>query len=359
MTTEPRPRARLIANYLPQFHPIPENDAWWGQGFTEWRNVAAARPLFPGHDQPRQPGELGFYDLRVPEVRRAQASLAASHGIEAFCYWHYWFGGKLLLERPLEEVLATAEPDFPICVGWANQSWSGIWHGAPERVLIEQTYPGREDDEAHFEYLLPAFRDPRYLHVRGSPLFLVFQPQLLPDALSFTRLWRDLANKAGLPGLHLVAHARDDWPFLEFGFDASTFAYHAILVKLDRRRRLRQALGRLSGWPESVYRFPDAVPHMHGPRHPYPLTDGRYPTILTGWDNSPRSGSRSLILRGYEPEAFRVHVRNVLSRVAHKDPEDRIVFVKSWNEWAEGNYLEPDLRYGRAFLEVLRDEVGA
>src|SRR5437879_9338189 len=149
--------ARLIAFYLPQFHPIPENDAWWEPGFTEWTNVVRARPLFRGHRQPDLPTDLGFYDLRVAETRAAQAQLAAAHGIEAFCYWHYWFAGRRMLERPFDEVLRSGRPDFRFCLGWANQTWSGVWHGAPEQVLIEQTYPGEEDDRRHFAAVLPAF----------------------------------------------------------------------------------------------------------------------------------------------------------------------------------------------------------
>ena len=169
-------KARLIAFYLPQFHPIPENDEWWGKGFTEWTNVAKARPLFRGHHQPLVPADLGFYDLRVPETREAQASLAREYGIEAFCYYHYWFAGKRILERPFDEVLASGQPDFPFCLCWANQSWTGVWHGAPNKVLIEQTYPGQDDHRRHFEYLLPAFADRRYLRVEGKPVFRDLQP---------------------------------------------------------------------------------------------------------------------------------------------------------------------------------------
>src|SRR5262245_37746673 len=173
----------VIAFYLPQFHPIPENNEWWGPGFTEWTNVARARRMFPGHYQPRIPGELGFYDLRLSEAREAQAALAAEYGMTAFCYWHYWFGGgRRLLQRPFEEVLRSGRPDFPFCLGWANQSWSGSWYGAPERILIEQTYPGEKDHRAHFDAVLPAFMDPRYFRVDGRPLFYVFDPAGLSEA---------------------------------------------------------------------------------------------------------------------------------------------------------------------------------
>ena len=200
------PRARLIAFYLPQFHPIPENDKWWGTGFTEWTNVAKARPLFPGHYQPRMPADLGFYNLRLPEVRAAQAKLAREAGIEGFCYWHYWFGGKRLLERPFNEVLISGQPDLPFCLGWANQTWSGIWHGVPSRILMEQTYPGPIDHERHFHAVLPAFHNPRYIRVRNMPVFLIYQPNELPSLPAFIEQWQNLALRNGLQGIHFVAH---------------------------------------------------------------------------------------------------------------------------------------------------------
>lgn len=182
-------RPRSIAFYLPQFHPTPENNDWWGKGFTEWTNVAKARPLFPGHVQPRIPGELGFYDLRLAESRIDQGKLADEYGVDAFCYWHYWFGnGRRILHRPFDEVLAAGEPKHSFCLGWANQTWTGIWHGADDRILIEQTYPGPEDEQAHFDHLLTAFRDPRYFTVHDRPLFYVFRPEQLPEP---ARWWID------------------------------------------------------------------------------------------------------------------------------------------------------------------------
>ena len=175
-----RPAVRPIALYLPQFHPIPENDEWWGKGFTEWTNTAKAKPLFRGHYQPHAPADLGFYDLRVPETRIAQAEMAKEYGIEAFCYYHYWFAGKRVLERPFAEVLESGKPDFPFCLCWANETWTGIWHGAPNKVLIEQTYPGYDDHRNHFDFLLKAFTDRRYVTVDGKPLFLIFKHSTSP-----------------------------------------------------------------------------------------------------------------------------------------------------------------------------------
>jgi lipopolysaccharide biosynthesis protein len=353
-------KVRVIANYLPQFHPIPENDQWWGKGFTEWTNVAKARPLFPGHYQPHVPADLGFYDLRVPETRAAQAEMASAHGVEAFCYWHYWFAGRLYLQRPLEEVLAAGEPKFPFCVGWANESWTGIWHGAADRVLQEQTYPGEADHVAHFRYLQPFFEDERYLRLNDKPFVLIFKPENIPELGRFVDLWRELAVKAGLGGLHLVAYMPDDWLPQAHGFDAATWAHQSVLKSIKGQSRLRRRLRESVGLPVHAYAYADAVPYMHGPKSlVQPLADDHYPSIVAGWDNSPRSGGAATMLHGYTPELFRMHVRNVLQLVAHKPAEDRVVFLKSWNEWAEGNYIEPEQRYGRAFLEVLRDELGA
>ncbi|MDG4648525.1 glycoside hydrolase family 99-like domain-containing protein [Roseibacterium sp. SDUM158017] len=216
-------RFSTYAFYLPQYHPIPENDEWWGKGFTEWTNTAKARPLFRGHYQPRIPADLGCYDLRVPETRIAQAELARAYGIDGFCYYHYWFAGRRILERPLREVLESGEPDFPFMVCWANQTWSGIWHGEPDRVLIEQTYPGEDDHRRHFEALLPLFLDRRYATVEGRPIFVIYRPQEIPQARRVFALWREMAQAAGLPGLHLVGARmlHDRWTLEELDLDAS------------------------------------------------------------------------------------------------------------------------------------------
>jgi hypothetical protein len=342
---------RLIALYLPQFHPTPENDRFWGSGFTEWTNVAAARPLYRGHPQPKLPGELGFYDLRLAETRAAQAALARGAGIEAFCYWHYWFGGRRLLERPFQEVVESGEPDFPFCLCWANDHWTGAWYGAAERTLVEQIYPGETDHRAHFEAILPALRDPRYLRVEERPLFAVFRPMTLPDPKAFCALWRELAERAGLPGLHLVGFGSRTWDPTQWGFDASV--QHA--PRIPRRFRslggLRARLLRLRGRP-IVYPYRRYIEReLHSTGSPFD-----YPLVLPNWDNTPRSGKLGFVLEGSTPELFRRHLRRELERVAQHRPEQRIVFLKSWNEWAEGNYLEPDRRFGRAYLDVVREE---
>jgi hypothetical protein len=357
---------RFIALYLPQYHPIPENDAWWGNGFTEWTNVTKAKPLFQGHHQPNLPADLGFYDLRVPEVRIAQAELAHEHGIEGFCYWHYWFGnGKRLLDRPFNEVLQSGQPNFPFCLGWANHTWSGIWDGCPERILIEQTYPGKKDYKAHFDALVEAFADERYMKVNGKPIFLVFLPKHLPNSLEFTDYWRELAIQLGFPGLYFIGLSVDpNWNHGADGFDA--FSSHPPkdivdrlpkrlidrvfrkVLKKDVREFLRDhfAIPRTYDYQQLVdFVFPD-VPH-----------DRRFlPCMVPNWDNTPRSGINGLIFQNSTPELFQKQVKNAILRIEKYPSEEQIILIKSWNEWAEGNYLEPDRRFGKAYLEVIRKE---
>jgi hypothetical protein len=350
-------QARVIAFYLPQFHPIPENDAWWGPGFTEWTNVARARPLFPGHQQPHIPADLGFYDLRVADTREAQAKLAKRYGIEAFCYWHYWFAGRRILERPYTEMLQSGKPDFRFCLAWANQTWSGTWHGAPDDILIEQTYPGAHDDEDHFEHVLPAFRDPRYLRVDDRPLFYVFRPELLPDPRAFVERWRSLAERAGLGGIYLVAEVSDllgrgpvYTNVTKDSFDAGV--YIRLPARVDRLATFEMRLTRkLLRWPEH-YRY--ATEPIETP--PVLVAEPIYPCVYPNWDNTPRSGRQGLVLKSPTPNAFRVHVRAAVESLARTASAHRLLFVKSWNEWAEGNYLEPDLDHGHEFLTVLAEE---
>ncbi len=336
-----RPRARAIALYLPQYHPVAENDAWWGAGFTEWTNVTKARPMFRGHYQPHVPADLGYYDLRDPQIREAQAELARTHGVEAFCYYHYWFAGRRILERPLQEVMAEGRPDFPFCVCWANHSWSGVWYGAPRRTLIEQHYPGEDDHRRHFEALLPAFSDPRYVRVNGRPLFVIFRPKELPDARRTLDLWRDLAVRAGLPPLYIVCqHSNPGFNPHRLGFDAS------IIVGLKPRRRWRRGPG--------VFAYSNAVRDFVTP----PVAGIRsHPCVIPNWDNTPRSGPDGVVLHDSSPDHFRDHVKAAVNRVRAEPEDERLIFIKSWNEWGEGNHLEPDQRWGHAYLHVLRDEL--
>lgn len=355
-------KTRAIAFYLPQFHPIPENDEWWGRGFTEWTNVAKAKPLFRGHYQPHVPADLGFYDLRVPETRQLQADMARAYGIEGFCYWHYWFGdGRRILERPFAEVLESRKPDFPFCLGWANQSWTGIWHGAPKRVLIEQKYPGPEDHERHFYAMLPAFSDSRYIRIDGRPLVVIYAPAELPAPGEFIALWNRLARKENLPGFYFVAHGHD---MPGIGFDA--FVHNLPFTTMPPtgfgqvRRIVDALLRRISGATlrdlgadrlPQVRRYVDFVKSFERT----PLRERELPLLIPNWDNTPRSGHRGVCLKNSTPDLFERLCAAAYEKLKPvTNGEHRIVFVKAWNEWAEGNHLEPDLRYGLAYLEALR-----
>lgn len=386
---EQKRKARVIAFYLPQFHPIPENDKWWGKGFTEWTNVAKAKPLFRGHYQPRIPADLGFYDLRVPEVREAQAQLALEAGIEGFCYWHYWFGnGKQLLERPFNEVLTTGKPDFPFCLAWANHDWTTkTWQRSPNIVrpcvIAKQLYPGKEDYISHFNYVLPAFEDPRYIKVDGKPIFMIFDPYNFVDVSNFITLWRELAVAHGLQGIHFVAVAnststirrKNDGTLervlpnissssdvyvniLGLGFDAvcSFGKSRAEMISQGKYRRLiNKGLRRyFSVLRTDNFNYPDVVKNFFAPEDGW---ENIYPTIMPQWDRSPRVGNYDGVYVNATPEHFKKHILDALRVVSGKSDEHKILFLRSWNEWGEGNYVEPDLKYGKAFLEVIKDVI--
>ncbi|WP_202913807.1 glycosyltransferase WbsX family protein [Pararcticibacter amylolyticus] len=357
MNSKESSKARVVAFYLPQFHPIPENDQWWGKGFTEWTNVGRAKSLFKGHYQPRVPADLGYYNLCQPEIREAQAEMARYAGVEGFAYWHYWFAGKRLLERPFNEVLKSGSPSLPFCLAWANETWSGVWNNDHKRILVEQTYPGKEDHIAHFQANLDAFRDERYIRIDGKLLFLIYKPLNLPDAKSFIDLWNDLAHKNGLNGFYFVGVTNkplsETDEILELGFDAVNVF------------RVLQAKNEISGFKRYYSNISDRF--FNGAiglnKFDYQSIIGRWikeddereevlPCIFPNWDNSPRSGRRALIIHKSTPELFEEHMKSMMNLVEKK--QNKLLFLKSWNEWAEGNYVEPDLKYGNAYLEVLR-----
>jgi len=356
------PKVRILASYLPQFHPIPENDAWWGKGFTEWTNVGKAKPLFKGHYQPKVPTELGYYDLRMPEVRQAQADLAKEHGIEGFCYWHYWFGnGRQLLEQPFNEVLASGKPDFPICLGWANHDWKDkqFSRKGSNRMLMKQEYPGIDDHILHFNTVLPAFKDRRYIRVDNKPVFLVYDPKSLPDVSEFITLWQKLARENNLEGIHFIAntHQIDDIErFMESGFDAVNILrfFHFMKHELSLFERAKMKFSRIILKRGHSYDYALAARHFQGEED---KLDYCYPSIIPNWDHSPRSGRQGHIFVNSNPQAFKTHVKKVFEQIRHKTPEHRIVLLKSWNEWGEGNYIEPDLKYGRGHLEAVKSAI--
>ncbi|RYD51974.1 MAG: lipopolysaccharide biosynthesis protein [Sphingobacteriales bacterium] len=354
-----------LAFYLPQYHPIPENDAWWGKGFTEWTNVTKATPLFNGHRQPRLPADLGYYDLRLAEAREQQAALAKTYGIYGFIYYHYWFGhGKQVIERPLNEVVASGTPDFPFCICWANQTWSGIWHGAPNKVLMKQEYPGEADLRNHFEYLLKAFNDPRYIRVAGKPLFMIYDASDLPDPLQMTQALQALAREAGLPGLYLMASnvQDDDWDAKAAGFDAKVSnafnrSLHSTISHPTLQTRVRNKLRRIIGSQKATalrrLDHKTLVERMDYRQSTVPT----YPIVVPNWDNTPRSGLRGLVLEGSTPALFKEQLTKAIASLKAASFPENFLFIKSWNEWAEGNYLEPDTVDGHAYLEAVREVV--
>lgn len=347
----------VVSHYLPQYHPIPENDEWWEPGFTEWTNVTKATPLYRGHYQPNLPADLGFYDLRLPEAREAQANLARQYGVDAFCYYHYWFGqGKTVLERPLQEVIKSGRPDFPFMVCWANQTWAGVWHGLKDRVLIRQEYPGDADIESHFKHLLPIFNDPRYLKIDGKPVFMIYKPTEIPDSTGFLAKWRQLAADNGLPGLYLLCEMADpSWDAKTNGYDAFVNMRH-----LSRRRNWSSWQYPASKLKDKILNFlgkPTILDYREMSEYFVPKTasSDAIPCVLAGWDNTPRSGRQGLVLEGSTPEAFGQQLRRGFERVATRG-SDGLLFIKSWNEWAEGNHLEPGRRWGLGYLQKLAAE---
>lgn len=348
---------KILAFYLPQYHPIPENDAWWGKGFTEWTNTAKAKPLFPGHYQPHVPADLGFYDLRVEETRLAQAELAREHGIDGFIYWHYWFGnGKQLLERPFNEMLKTGKPDFPFCLAWANHSWRGKWHGLNDNLLFEQKYPGKEDYIAHFNHLVPAFQDERYIKINNKPVFVIYSPEEIPDTLIFLDLWNELAIKKGFNGIHFIAIHYNKWDHGNDGFNGQTVHQPSHYLSLFEKTIYSRIIGFLKrhtlGTIPFVVNYKNITAKYRFDHFP---DDTFIPTIIPNWDTTPRLGTRGWVFHKSTPQLFKSHFENAMKFVLSQDNEHKMIFIKSWNEWAEGNYLEPDLEWGKDYLAVVKE----
>lgn len=380
-------KARVIAYYLPQFHPIPENDKYWGKGFTEWTNVAKAKPLFKGHYQPRIPADLGFYDLRLPEVREQQAQMAREAGIEGFCYWHYWFGnGKRLLQRPFNEVLQSGKPDFPFCLAWANHSWkTSTWeNGGKDRMIVEQRYLGEEDYTLHFQEVLPAFRDKRYITIEGKPLFAIFDPYNFQDVSNFIKTWQRLAKENGLKGIYFIAMSNSTSTLqrnadgtlkrvapnlqsservyndlLNLGFDGinSFGKSRAEMLYMGKYARIAKKLLHqyLPFLPTHRINYEKITQHFFAPEDSW---QNVYPSIFPQWDRTPRAGNSEGVYVNATPTTFKKHVEDALNVIENKDMEHRILFLRAWNEWGEGNYVEPDLKYGHGFLDAIKEVIG-
>lgn len=349
---------RTIAFYLPQYYPTPENDEWWQKGFTEWINVGRAKPLFKGHYQPKVPTDLGYYDLRVPEVRENQAELAREAGIEGFCYWHYWFNGRRLLDRVFSEVVVTGKPDYPFCLCWANHSWyRKNWDPTkPNVLLIEQTYPGVEDYTNHFNTLLPAFKDKRYIKVDGKPVFGIYKPLDVPTFQLFKETWDKLAKENGLPGIYFFGFTFEESQvddIKSLGMDSVVFDYmlstyrekeNTFFKKVRRKIREHQGLANVFPYKEYIElllkQFYD--------------DDKVKPCIIPNYDHSPRSGNKFVIIHDSNPADWGKLCNKVVEKLGERAGNDNFLFIKAWNEWGEGNYMEPDIKYGKGYIEELK-----
>lgn len=362
---------RIIALYLPQFHPIPENDEWYGKGFTEWTNVAQAKPLFKGHKQPRVPADLGFYDLRLPEVRRAQERMARENGIDGFAYYDYWFGnGKTLLKRPINDMLADKEDDFPFMIHWANGSWyQKMWNadGKGDRLLMEQSYPGDEDAKEHFYSLLPAFKDKRYIRMEDKLLFTIDQPAKSPQIYRMMEIWRELARKEGIGDFFFLAHSahRQEVEALTKGgveallaedglykgaYDAIIDSQYRKVMYRDVAAKARFILRKKTGLP-NTYKYKEAIEAAYGE---YDRDERCFPEVFPRFDHSPRSKGKELIYVDDSPELFGEYLEKAMDLLKDKPEERQIVFIRAWNEWGEGNYLEPDTDSGMGYLNAIK-----
>lgn len=353
----------IIAFYLPQYHPTKHNNEWWGKGFTEWTNVGKAKPLFKGHYQPKVPADLGYYDLRIPQVREEQAELAKEAGITGFCYYHYWFEeGKEELDFPFKEVIRLKKPDFPFCLCWANESWhSKFWNPNGEiqkRLLIEQKYLGTEDNIKHFNSLLEAFKDNRYIRINNKPIFMIYKPLEFHGIKEFIQLWQTLAKKNGLDGIYFIGYTlfgdRDYGKLKEFGFDAICSCrlgdYNKITNIFNKIRliiRVKLGIPRIYDYGKIYHQF---VSNLE-------KNEDVIPTLIPNWDHTPRSGKGGYLYYNSTPELFQKHSEEILNIVKAKNNSHKLCFLKSWNEWGEGNYMEPDLKYGHGFLTALKSAI--
>ena len=358
---------KIIALYLPQYHPTTNNDIWWGKGFTEWTNVGKAKPLFKGHYQPKVPADLGYYDLRLPQVREAQVQLAKEAGIYGFCYYHYWFGnGRQELELPFNEVLNSGKPDFPFCLCWANESWhSKFWNldgTIQKKCLIEQIYDDQEGHKKHFFHLLSAFKDKRYIRINGKPLFMIYRPFEFYNIKEFINLWQQLAVENGLSGIHFVAHLFSDInkesidKLYAMGFDAVNSLGLQIVMHNPQNLfiRIKMRLNTILGRLKRAMKYSDAYPLF---LQDIDSEEHVYPTLVPNWDHTPRSGRAGTVLLDSTPDLFKKHCLEVFNVVKKKEVSNQVIFVKSWNEWGEGNYMEPDLKYGKGYINALNSAI--
>ena len=371
------PKIRPIAIYLPQFHPVPENDEWWGKGFTEWTNVTKAQPKFEGHYQPHLPADLGFYDLRLEESRLAQEELAKEYGIYGFCYYHYWFNGRRILEKPLNEKLKNPKEDLPFMLCWANENWSRRWDGSESDILLEQNY-SEEDHRQHIQHLIPYFKDSRYIRIYGKVVFAVYRTDLIPDLENTIAIWKNVAkeHEVELYILRFEAAASNGKKFMIKGINAATeFQPHTAINRISSstpklkglkdeisftaavnsfRARLATRREKLSKKKDGrIFQYNDIInADIYDQDKPdYKL----FSCVTPGWDNSSRKSKNYTVLENSSPPLFRKWLNSKLEIFEPFSSEENLFFINAWNEWAEGNHLEPDRKWGKSHLQELKD----
>jgi len=371
-------RVKLLAFYFPQFHAIPENDEWWGKGFTDWVNVRKAKPLFPGHYQPRVPLDGNYYDQSRKETLAWQIDLAKRYGLHGFCHYHYWFDGKQLLETPTNLVMASRELDFPFCLAWANETWSRRWDGRDHHILQEQTHkPDKAIWQRHFDYLLRAWSDDRAIKVDGKPMFLVYRAHRIEKLGEMFDFWRELAHRRGLPGLYFATIKQYEFPVPEVlrhfdavvqfqPFEALYSPDYPVPPVLESSAAVRVARKVLPDKMQDVLR---AMRYQLLPRQTFYDYEevwrqimkvereggiAAFPGAFVDWDNTARYKKRARIFRGASPERFEYWFRQLVQRTAERPAPEHFIFMNAWNEWAESTYLEPDERHGYRYLEAVQ-----
>jgi lipopolysaccharide biosynthesis protein len=354
-------KIRPIAFYLPQYHPIPENDQWWGKGFTEWRNVTKAVPLFRGHYQPHLPSDFGFYDLRLSEIIEQQAQMAREYGIYGFMFYHYWFNGRRMLEAPVNNFLKNQKPDFPFCFCWANENWSRNWDGQLNDILLKQEY-SQDDDIHHMLYLCRSvFSDDRYIKIEGKPVFAVYRTESFPDIKKTAEIWKTIAINEGYPDLYLLRVES-----FVAGIDPNSLGFDAAIEFQPDWNNLPERL--TPSFKSKLISFlNNSVPAFKG-NHVYlyndliktalsePIPDyKRFPGITPMWDNSARRKNDAFIFHEASPEHFSLWLKEIIKRYRPFSQEENFIFINAWNEWAEGCHLEPCLKWDKQYLQVLKN----
>ena len=367
---------KIITFYLPQFHAIPENDKWWGKGFTEWVNVKKAKSLFEGHEQPKIPLNENYYNLLDADVMRWQVKLAKNYGIYGFCFYHYWFDGHLLLEKPMENYLSDQTLDFPYCICWANENWTNQWVADKHKVLIAQTYGNIENWKEHYDYLSQFFKDKRYIRVNNRPLLVIYRPDLIPNVKDMLEKYVEFAKTDGFEGLcfmcqrpdSLLSGSHSDLSAFDYCIEYQpAFAFNNIQKKqnlLWLRKLKRQLLLNIEKYLHistenfrlskikndlTIYDY-DKI--WNNIINSAPMTDKSIPGAFVNWDNTPRKGIRGSVVIGSSPKKFKKYLKRQIWHTRNEYKQD-IIFLFAWNEWAEGGFLEPDEKYGYGYLSAI------